>query len=496
MQRLGAFTWAKEDGLRRAAEKTDAIDKKRKVVRYTINLRTLAQMGLPPLSGAMVAREGEDLVIAVKVPGAKDDNQSQSHPLGFSDAQMVYHAVETFTGLAMKSHPHLDGLVIRDGIMEVHIGDQQGAEIFGAKSWSDWKKNRSTSKDGGAPSDKPADVSSELSFSEKAHVESWIKENLGLVDSGPVTHIDRTTLNVMDEIDKNPDLKPIIKQLVEKKTTAPGQVVGTFALEDLLEAAKTERDRHRLGTDKLDQGNTTPLDPSAKVWDIEGQIEQKGLVFADREMTFKLELDWEQWKTSRLPDDIDQFAKRHWHAEIEWAVERTDKPDKPAAFQKGYDESSNVTLGYTFKLGAGEKSGQFKVHAFMRSTHFYPKHFTTLIEVKTEEARMDELRAQDLGDMMGDGTTMMNYKFDIGTGQKILGPVAGSSGDTNGYSVSGALPKDFKHTDPQQRQQGRADELELQGILARLLGSGMQLDAEQRPRLKPFLAELDALEQR
>jgi hypothetical protein len=36
--------------------------------------------------------------------------------------------------------------------------------------------------------------------------------------------------------------------------------------------------------------------------------------------------------------------------------------------------------------------------------------------------------------------------------------------------------------------------LDLPDRLARLLGAGMQLDAEQRPRLKPFLAELDALE--
>ncbi len=469
MQRLGAFTWAKEDGLRRAAAQTPKIDRANKVVRYRITLRTLAQMGLPPLSGAMVAHEGEDLVIAVKVPGVKDDDQKESHPLSLSDAQMVYHAVETFTGLAMKSHPHLDGLVIRDGIMEVHIGDKQAAEMFGAKSWSDWKKNRAGAKDTGAPQDKPADVSSELSFAEKVHVESWLKENLGLVDSGPVTHIDRSTLNVIDEIEKNPDLKPLIKQLIERKTTAPGRVAGTFALEELLEAAKTERDRHRLGTDKLDQGDTTPLDPGAKVWDIEGHIVQKGLVFADREMTFKLELDWQQWKMGRSAEDIDQFAKRGWHAEIEWAVERTDKPDKPEAFKQSYDESNNVTLGHTFKLGAGEKSGQFKVHAFMRSTHFSPKHFTAQIEVKTEEARMQELRAQDLGDMMDAGTMMMNYTFDIGTGQKVLGPIAGSSRDTHGYAISGALPKDFQHADPQQRKQGRADELELQKKLVAYL---------------------------
>lgn len=36
--------------------------------------------------------------------------------------------------------------------------------------------------------------------------------------------------------------------------------------------------------------------------------------------------------------------------------------------------------------------------------------------------------------------------------------------------------------------------LDLPDHLARLLGSGMRLDAEQRPRLKPFLAELDAFE--
>jgi hypothetical protein len=36
--------------------------------------------------------------------------------------------------------------------------------------------------------------------------------------------------------------------------------------------------------------------------------------------------------------------------------------------------------------------------------------------------------------------------------------------------------------------------LDLPERLARLLGSGMRLDTEQRPKLKPFLAELDALE--
>lgn len=38
--------------------------------------------------------------------------------------------------------------------------------------------------------------------------------------------------------------------------------------------------------------------------------------------------------------------------------------------------------------------------------------------------------------------------------------------------------------------------LDLDVRLARLLGAGMKLDAEQRPRLKPFLAELGALEER
>jgi hypothetical protein len=36
--------------------------------------------------------------------------------------------------------------------------------------------------------------------------------------------------------------------------------------------------------------------------------------------------------------------------------------------------------------------------------------------------------------------------------------------------------------------------LDLPGDVARLLGAGMQLDADQRPRLTPFLAELDALD--
>ena len=121
-------------------------------------------------------------------------------------------------------------------------------------------------------------------------------------------------------------------------------------------------------------------------------------------------------------------------------------PDKPEAFKQSYDESSNVKLGHTFKLGTGEKSGQFKLHAFMRSSHFAPKHFTTLIEVKTEEARMDELRARDLGDMMDDGTAMMNMRSMLVKKPEICRcmPTFSHSEEVSSLRSASALPASWK----------------------------------------------------
>ncbi|MEO6772702.1 MAG: DUF4157 domain-containing protein, partial [Kofleriaceae bacterium] len=468
MQRLGAFTWAKEADVRRAADLTSTLQG-HAVVQYNVTLHTLAQMGLPPLSGAMVAREGDALIAAVKVPGVKAGGDP--HPLGYDDGLMLDHAVEKFTGLRVKRQLHPNALVVRDGIIEVQINDAQAAEMFGKKEWNDWKTKRekTADHDGKAGADRPADVSSEISVAEKMRVEGWLKENLGLVDSGPVTFIDRSTLNVIDEIEKDPDLKPYLKQLIDKRTTAPGQVAGTFALGELLAAAKDDRDRQRLGTDKLDQGNTTPLDPDDKVWDIDGHLVQKGEVYADREMTFKLELDWALWLTGRSASSKAEFAKRHWHDEVEWAVERLDKPGQPYVTKQNHDQSSDIKLGHTFTLGTGENSGRFKVHAFMRSSHFQPKHFFAEVEVKTEQARMDELKERDLGDMTDGNTMSMNYKFDIGTGSKILGPIAGHDEDSHGLAMSGPLPKDFRNLDPATRLEGRKDELELQRNLAAYL---------------------------
>jgi len=470
MQRLGAFKWAKEADVRRAAELTSTLEG-HDVVRYNVTLRTLAQMGLPPLSGAMVAREGDKVIAAIKVPGLKEGAEPQ--PLGYDDSLMFEHAVEKFTGLKVANHLRLNGLVVRDGIIEVQLDDSQAAEMFGKKAWTDWKAKRDAGtaddKKTEDAADKPTDVSSEISFAEKMRVEGWLRANLGLGDGSSVTYIDRSTLNVIDEIESDPDLKPYLKQLVEKKMTKPGQVAGTFALQELLDAARTERDRKRLGTDKLDQGDAMPLDPDAKVWDIDGRLVQKGEIYAERETTFDLELDWETWLELRSQASRDEFAKRNWHDEVEWAVERLDKPDKPYATKQTHDASSHIKLDHTFTLGTDEKSGRFKVHAFLRSSHFYPKHFTAEVEVKTQRARMDELEERELADMMDANTMSMNYKFDIGTGSKILGPVAGHDEDDHGLAMSGPLPKDFKHLDPAERLKGRKAELELQKSLAEYL---------------------------
>ena len=61
--------------------------------------------------------------------------------------------------------------------------------------------------------------------------------------------------------------------------------------------------------------------------------------------------------------------------------------------------------------------------------------------------------------------------------------------------ATGLYPFAKKHYSMGPMDEGHVP-LNLPDRLARLLGAGMQLDAEHRPRLKPFLDELDELEQR
>ncbi|MCW5801203.1 MAG: DUF4157 domain-containing protein [Deltaproteobacteria bacterium] len=462
MQRLGAFTWAKPADLRRAAEKTRPVAASA-VVEYEITVRTLAQMGLPPLAGTMVAHEGDNLVVAIRVPGVKDDGEK--HLVGPSDLTMVEGAVENFTGLKVVQHVRFEGEAVRDGILEIRVTDADATKMFGDKAWKGWKSGRAEGKGGGAANNL---TTSDLSFAERVRVETWLKDNLAIVDVGGITRIDRVLMNVIDEIDANPKLKAIIQQHVGKRMTKPGQVIGALDLKEILEAARSEADRQRLGLDG--KSDATLADPSMRAWSIHGKIVQKGLVFAEREMDFVIELDWDLWKTGRSAAEQHEFAKRDWHAEVEWAVERQDKPGKVVKARKNHDSSKHMSLSHTFHLDKGEKNGVYLVHAFMRSSHFVPLHFTAPIEVKTEDARMAELREAAMGDMTGADTTMMNTRFDVGTAQKVLDhtPI-GKHDDTHGYTISGALPKGFRHTDQAQRSKNRNEELEIQKKLAAYL---------------------------
>jgi hypothetical protein len=464
MQRLGAFAWAKSEDLRRAAAKTDLTDEP--IIDYVVNVRTLAEMGLPPLAGTMVGWKGNSLLVEARVPGVKEGDKR--HELKLTDLSIVEDAIQKFTGLTVIHHARFAGDAVRDGILEIEIPDSLAAQIFGDKAWTAWKKTSRESNGGSPVGDGATVTTSALSFSERSRVETWLKENFTVSDVGGLTHLDRSALNVIDEIDADPKLKPIVKQLLTKKTTKPGQVVSAFLLKDLLDSARSLLEHQRLG---LDGTSDAPrLDPSTEAWSIQGKIVQKGLVFADREMDFAVALDWDQWKMGRSPEEIHKFGWREWYAEVEWAVERTDRPGKVFTTRQTGVSSKHMKLSHAFQLDKGEKRGLFKVHAFVRSSVFVPLHFTAPVEVKTERARMDELQETAMADMQGAATTKINAKFDVGITQKILDhtPI-GKDADTEGYTITGPLPKSFKATDSAQRATDRQDEIELQKKLAAYL---------------------------
>jgi len=461
MQRLGAFPWANPEGLRRAAQHT-APTQTGPTVQYVVNLRTLAMMGLPSMSAAMVAREGDNLVIALRAGNIADESD-QAYPLGPEDLSAAFHALETFTQLERREHVRLDSITIRSGIVLLTIADGTLAKIFGRKRWDEWKQQRVKTAPAGGEADKPASMSSELTFPERMRIEKFLRDNLQVTDAGSSTRLGRSLLELVDEIEADPTLLPAIRRELQKGAGSPGEAVNLFNLRNLIDQAKYDRDRTRLGIDKdsSTSSDTKKVDPF-EGFDVPARITQKGLVLAGRSVALALELDWNQLPSiGKSAKERDDFAKRQWHAEVEWAFERTDIPDQNPELQKTVHEHEGIELPHTFRLGKGESSGIWVVHAFLRTSHFAPKHVTAPIEVKTEDARMAELRDQAMGDLKPDQALWMNHRFDIGVRHDaVKRTLGGKDPDADGVAISGDLPKDFKVRDPAERAKGRQEEID------------------------------------
>src|SRR5690606_18469112 len=88
---------------------------------------------------------------------------------------------------------------------------------------------------------------------------------------------------------------------------------------------------------------------------------------------------------------------RSFAMDVEWIFAKVGSDDRPERAHQRFE--GHAVLDRRLTLAAGEERAVWEVRAHVRHTHFLPAYLTTLVEVKSEPARMAELRDEALRDL-------------------------------------------------------------------------------------------------
>lgn len=492
MQMAGAVPWAQPEALRRFARMLARKHPMQEdIVTFRLDAIALATIGLPVGAAPKVERLGDDLMIVV--PGVGSTGNAEVLDLDADHNREVFEAVcralEAFVGLriAVKTKTLQLGAVgasTTTAVMRLHDGEL--ATIFGEKAWSDWKhrkKAEKTSRKKPSRSDEtreptpgptpehvapPAD-GNELDTDEQARVAAWFAKQ-----GATPRHVDRTLFALVAEIEADPALAAAVRAQMQRASLE--RPVDAFALRAAIDRARVEMERTRLGLGAFRRdrtveafmgrlGETDPLETA----NVPARLVQQGLLLSGRPAHFDLALDWGAYRGST----DDDFANRDWHAVVEWVVERADTqgpaapgggPIAPAERFQTEHKGNAIGIDHTFRLGPHEASGIWTVHAFLHTSHFAPKHVTATVEVKTESARMSDLRREAFAGMEPSRAQAAPHRFDIGTGNTALKAIdlhgAGNDADADGVITRGELPEEFHARSAEERASSREDEIE------------------------------------
>ena len=434
------------------------------------------------------------------------------------DNAAVYRALAGYTGLAVVDQVALSAVVANPTTIVLRLYDSDLAGVFGARAWQAWKapaRDRAgahvpadTSSNGrqphgrtstGAHAAEPASASTavhpptaaptapapaasnkpghtaaptalnetarELTPAEHARVTAWLHD----AGAGPVTALPRELVTMIDEIEAAPTLSLAVKARLATRGAAD-RTVNVVTLRRVIDRAKLELARTRLGL------GSTPLTdkPAADVdpigLDVPAKLVQRGLLLSGHAAHFDLVLDWSALDSTTAAQR-DAFAKRPWHAVVEWVFERSDMQGPAVSPGAPIGKLETVRVEYagnaigierTFKLGPHEPRGVWTVHAILHTSHFAPKQITTSVEVKTEAARMTDLRAEAFAGLTPEhGATEEPHRFPVGglSALPTLVPASLRNGDTDGTVTRGDLPAKFQVRNSTARAANRAAEI-------------------------------------
>lgn len=402
----GMFGWATPASLAEAA-RTLGVPAHLKAPEITMRIgaNVLAVIGLPPTSSAMVSRDGEGLRVAVRVE--TDEAPAGEMVVKGTTVDAVYRALETFTGMAIAKSSRVDSFSMQVGNGAVYrsVSNANLEDLFGAQAWSAWKTKRANPA-GEAEAHAGAttlSVASELTDVERVRLTTWLTDNLGGAPAGSSpSALSREMLAMVDDVETG-SLKRYRGHIVDylrKHRVGTGAPMTTSSLRQAIDNAMAN------GMGAVEPHSDRKVDPFLPEAPSATLSYNQGLALDGDTVTFRIAFDFSTLhlgasqetgpfeQTQRALD----FANRPWHADVQWVFDRIDRPMLYEVAQSHHDHN-DISIARKLALNPMEHEGTWAVHAFVRTSHFPLVRLSTQIQIKSEGARMEDLRKDALGDM-------------------------------------------------------------------------------------------------
>lgn len=449
LRRERVFSGASDDGLRAAALEFGIKQTSRSEQVIKLGADIFGKLGLPTSSSAMVSAQGDGLVVAVR----------HDAPLGAmttltvsgETAEAVYRALAAYTGLAIDPAYKVASFAMTVGAGAVYrrVGRDQLVNLFGAGPWQAWTRahaDKLAGVDGAAIS-----VSSELSSVEAGHLRAWL-DGFGL--GSPTRRLTRGMYAVMVEVESSKQHRDAIRDALVRDAKLALDVPGNRehgidedTLRTYVHAARYESERAaHVPASRLGERVTGGEAAAAVIAnEVPAQLAASGGLIVDGDtVRFEVRIDWDRAVVG--PAAREAFAKRPWKLDVDWVFER------PGEVIHKHTTTGDISR--RLALRTGETAGTWTVHAFVRTSHFWPTRIGPLqIEAKTQAARMADLRSDLIGEPAARGMVSVEKDFDIGTVDDVIS----KRGDDHGRFFIG--PQGFAPRTAAERAETRAVEI-------------------------------------
>jgi hypothetical protein len=456
------------------------------VVRVDLPASAYFAIGLPPGSTTVVSARGDGLAITTRFPGAGPetegkktlDEEAMGELLGQVESAvgitMSVEGAERFKELARTPD-------VRNGTIYLALSGADCRALFEAEQWDTLvKKSQATDA---APvaargESTPAGVD-QLRPEEREWIDRWFAEHLakGSVGVAPSA----TMYQLIQRIEASPARDAILARM--RGEFSPDKPADVDGIERAIYTGEVDAARIAAGLDPEASGTNTAA--PVHTYPIQARLVPHANEALDGDnITTKIEVNWPvEYKTF-----LDVYADDPHLFEVDWVFQRLDGSDRTVASTKG--GSAALELAHRFKLAAGETTGIWSIQAFVKSNYFYPAAVATQIEIKTEAARMAELRADAMGDLGGDKLDSAYFNFDIG----VLDDSVSPGSDSHGLRLSGEMPADYVPPTDTERAANRKRERENQEQLLEYLQTNSPESVDAIAAVKRSLAKMDEVE--